>query len=42
MHLELNQNTNLFLDLIFAKDYLNDNELKLLTMKDILETLNIK
>ena len=31
-----------FLDLIFAKDYLNDNELKLPTMKEISETLNIK
>lgn len=30
------------LDLIFAKDYLNDNELKLPTMKEISETLNIK
>ena len=31
-----------FLDLIFAKDYLNDDELKLPTMKEISETLNIK
>ncbi|NLP58569.1 hypothetical protein [Lutibacter sp. B1] len=32
----------LFLDLIFAKDYLNDNDLKLPTIKEISETLNIK
>lgn len=31
-----------FLDLIFAKDYLNENDLKLPTMKEISETLNIK
>jgi hypothetical protein len=31
-----------FLDLIFAKDYLNDNDLKLPTMKEISGTLNIK
>jgi hypothetical protein len=30
------------LDFIFAKDYLNDDELKFPTMKEISETLNIK
>jgi hypothetical protein len=30
------------LDFIFAKDYLNDDDLKLPTMKEISETLNIK
>jgi len=31
-----------FLNLIFAKDYLNDSDLKLPTMKEISEALNIK